>query len=97
MSLSSDKKKLLARIKRIQGQLGGVAKALEQEKDCAVILQTVAACRGAINGLVREILEDHIRSHLIEDESKKGHDHAHGHGQETAALELIDILRSYLK
>lgn len=95
MALTSDKKKLLARIKRIQGQLGGVAKALDQEKDCAVILQTVAACRGAINGLVREILEDHIRSHLIEEKSKSSHEHGHGH--ETAALELIDILRSYLK
>jgi DNA-binding FrmR family transcriptional regulator len=88
----ANQKKILARIKRIQGQLNGVAKALEEERECAVILQTVAACRGAINGLVREILEDHIRSHLLDAKNEDEHKH-----HETAALELIDILRSYLK
>ena len=47
-----DKKKLLNRVRRIQGQIAAVEKALDQEQDCSTILLTIAACRGAINSLM---------------------------------------------
>ncbi|MCR6553657.1 metal/formaldehyde-sensitive transcriptional repressor, partial [Aeromonas sp. CPF2-S1] len=51
-----DKKKLLARVRRIKGQTGALESALEQETDCAAILQQIAAIRGAVNGLMLEVL-----------------------------------------
>ncbi len=58
------KKKLLARVRRIKGQTGALETALEQEGDCAAILQQIAAIRGAVNGLMLEVLEGHMREHL---------------------------------
>src|SRR5262249_44047588 len=58
-----DKKKLLNRVRRIRGQIDAVEKALDQEQDCSTILLTIAACRGAINSLMAEIIEGHIRFH----------------------------------
>ena len=58
---SRDKEKLLNRVRRIQGQLNGLERAISDERDCAQVLQTVAAARGAIHALMAEILEGHIR------------------------------------
>ncbi len=85
-----NKPHLLARIRRLQGQLEGVRVAVEQEKDCSDVLHTLAAFRGAINSLMLEVLEGHIRHHVMED-AKDGHDPAE------AAEELIDVLRKYLR
>jgi FrmR/RcnR family transcriptional regulator, repressor of frmRAB operon len=86
-----NKQKLLNRVRRIRGQIEAVEKALDQERDCFAILQTVAACRGAINGLTAEIIEDHIRYHLLHPGPQ---DPA---AQARAAEELIDVVRAYLK
>ena len=64
-----DKKKLLARVRRIKGQTGALEIALEQETDCAAILQQIAAIRGAVNGLMLEVLEGHMREHLGAEEA----------------------------
>ena len=61
-----DKKKLLNRVRRIRGQMDAVEKALDQEQDCSTILLTIAACRGAINSLMAEIIEGHIRFHVVD-------------------------------
>lgn len=58
------KKQLLSRVRRIKGQTEALEKALEQETECAAILQQIAAIRGAVNGLMAEVLEGHIREHL---------------------------------
>ncbi|MGL6336659.1 metal/formaldehyde-sensitive transcriptional repressor [Aeromonas jandaei] len=85
-----DKKKLLARVRRIKGQAGALESALEQESDCTAILQQIAAIRGAVNGLMLEVLEGHMREHL----GAEGATHAE-------LLEDLDqvvrVLRSYLK
>jgi len=59
-----DKKALLTRVRRIAGQAAALEKALEQESECAAILQQIAAIRGAVNGLMGQVLEHHIREHL---------------------------------
>src|SRR2546427_1852225 len=61
-----DKKKLLDRIRRIRGQVNAVEKAVEEERECSAVLQTLAACRGAINGLLAEIIEGHVEHHLAD-------------------------------
>lgn len=86
-----DKKKLLNRVRRIRGQVDAVEKALNQENECSSILQTLAACRGAINGLMAELLEGHIRLHVLDPHRKPTAE------QEEASQELIEVLKTYLK
>ena len=61
------KKPLLTRVRRIRGQASALETALEQETDCVAILQQIAAIRGAVNGLMAEVMEGHIRDHLTID------------------------------
>jgi FrmR/RcnR family transcriptional regulator, repressor of frmRAB operon len=86
-----DQKKLLDRIRRIRGQVEGIEKALEDEKDPFFVLQTVASCRGALNSLMAEIIEGHIRYHVIDPT------HPPTPEQADASQELIDIVRAFLK
>jgi DNA-binding FrmR family transcriptional regulator len=86
-----DKQKLLNRVRRLRGQIDSIAKALEQEKECSTILHTVAACRGSFNGLMAEILESHIRFHVVDPDVNPKSDQAR------EAQELIDALRTYLR
>ena len=89
--LIRDKKKLLNRVRRIRGQLDAIERDLEREQECAPILQTIAACRGAMNGLMAEVLEGHVRFHVVDP------DHEPTSLQAKAAQELIDIIRTYLR
>jgi FrmR/RcnR family transcriptional regulator, repressor of frmRAB operon len=86
-----DKKKLLNRVRRIKGQMAAVEKALEQEKDCSAILLTIAACRGAINALMAEIIEGHIRLHVADPDRQPTTKKAR------ATQELIDVVKAYMK
>lgn len=85
------KTKLLNRARRIRGQVEAVERALEQEIGCADVLQLITAARGAINGLMGEVIEDHIRMNLIDPALPSAG------GTVNAAEELIDVVRSYLK
>jgi len=86
-----DTKRLSARISRIRGQLNAIDRALRDEKDCYLILQTTAACHGALNSLMVEILESHIRHHLLEPESARVAE------RRKAARELITIINAFLR
>jgi DNA-binding FrmR family transcriptional regulator len=86
-----DKTKLLHRLRRIRGQLNGVEKALLAEEECSTILLTVAACRGAMDSLMAEIIEGHIQFHILDPEHKPTP------GQKKAAKEIISVVRRYLK
>jgi DNA-binding FrmR family transcriptional regulator len=83
------KKKLLNRVRRVAGQIDAIERALEEEKGCATVLHLITAARGAINGLMSEVIEDHIRLHVIEP--------ARGAERERGAEELIEAVQSYLK
>ncbi|MCA9264634.1 MAG: metal/formaldehyde-sensitive transcriptional repressor [Planctomycetales bacterium] len=86
-----EKKKLLNRVRRIRGQVEAIERAIEQEDECSSILLTVAACRGAINGLMAEILEGHMRHHVLDSEGNSTPE------QVGAAEEVIELIRRYLK
>ncbi|MEC5319444.1 metal/formaldehyde-sensitive transcriptional repressor [Brenneria populi subsp. brevivirga] len=84
------KKKLLARIRKIKGQTEAIEKLLENETPCLNILQQIAAVRGAVNGLMVEVLEGHIREHLM--------DESHSPQERSGDLEeIVSVVRSYLK
>jgi DNA-binding FrmR family transcriptional regulator len=86
-----DKQKLLNRVRRIRGQVEAVEKAIDSEQDCTAILHAIAACHGAIKGLMAEVIEGHIRFHVVDP------DHRPTSEQAQAAQELIDVIRAYLK
>lgn len=62
--MKASKDDLLKRVKRIAGQVQAIERALEEEADCAKSLHLVAATRGALNGLLEEIVEQHAREHV---------------------------------
>ena len=85
-----EKAKLLNRVKRIRGQMDSVERALASEDhDCSDVLMLLAAARGGINGLMAEVLEDHIRLHMLTEKSQ--------HPPTELAEDLIDLVRAYLK
>jgi DNA-binding FrmR family transcriptional regulator len=86
-----EKSKLLNRVRRIRGQIEAVERALEKEIGCADVMQLIAGARGAINGLMAEVIEDHIRMHVSDPERKPDSERAQ------ATEELIDVVRAYLK
>jgi DNA-binding FrmR family transcriptional regulator len=86
-----DKKKLVSRVRRIKGQAEAVERALEAELGCSDVLMLVASMRGAINGLITEVIEDHIRHHVVDPSTEKNAERAQG------ADDLIEALRTYLR
>jgi DNA-binding FrmR family transcriptional regulator len=86
-----EKKKLLTRVNRLQGQLEGIRVAIEEEEECATVLQQIAACRGAINSLLVEIIDGEIRFHVLSKNSKVDSREAR------AAENLVEILHRYIK
>jgi DNA-binding FrmR family transcriptional regulator len=86
----TEKQKLLNRIRRIRGQLDAVERALEEDAGCAAVLQQVTACRGALHALIAEVVEDHIREHVVDPAATRNHPRTQ------AAEELIEIVHSYL-
>jgi DNA-binding FrmR family transcriptional regulator len=86
-----DKKQLLNRVNRIRGQVEAISRALEDEQDCSDLLRTIAACRGAINGLMAEVIEGHIRFHIVDPDEKPTSEKA------KAAQQLMEVVNTYLK
>lgn len=83
------KLKLLARVRRIRGQVEALERGLENEVGCADLLMLIASVRGAVNGLMAEVMEDHIRHHVIDPASERV--------RAQGAEELIEVVRAYLK
>ena len=88
--LDRERVKLINRAKRIHGQMGKVERSLSEKEDCTEVLMLLAAVRGGIDALMAEVLEDHIRLHLL------------GRGQNKALTpelgeELIDLVRAYMR
>lgn len=88
---TEEKKQLLARVNRVQGQLASIRAAIEEEKECSAVLQQIAACRGAINSLLVEIIDGEIRFHVLSKNSKVDSREAR------AAENLVEILHRYIK
>jgi FrmR/RcnR family transcriptional regulator, repressor of frmRAB operon len=89
--IAKEKTKLLNRVKRLRGQIEAIERALEADDECAEVLQQATSCRGALDGLIAELIEDHIREHMIDPSA--GRETA----QSLAAEELIEIVHQYLK
>ena len=86
-----EKQKLLARVRRLRGQVDAIERALEGDLDCEPVLHLIAGARGAMAGLMAEVVEDHVRNHLIDPAAHPGALDAE------AAEQLLDVVRTYLK
>lgn len=89
--IKRDREKLLARVRKIRGQLNAIESAIDGDDECSRVLNTLAACRGALNGLMVEILEGHIRFHVVDPDQRPESKRAQ------ATAELIEVLRAYLR
>ena len=85
-----EKQKLLNRVRRIRGQLDAVERTLQQDAGCKAVLQQATACRGALDGLIAEVVEGHIREHVIDPAA------ATEDPRVRSAEELVDIVHSFL-
>ena len=85
-----ERDKLLARVRRIAGQLRAAETALDKDQ-CTPVLHALTAAKGAINSLIVEIIEDHVRFHILDPDERPGTAKAE------ATQELLDVMRSYLK
>jgi DNA-binding FrmR family transcriptional regulator len=84
-----EKTKLLNRVKRIRGQVEAVERAVAEDIGCGDMLQRLAAVRGAVNGLMAKVMEDHIRHHVAAPKQASDRD--------AGSEELIDVINSYLR
>ena len=89
MHTIKDKAKLLARVRRIQGQAAALEKQLDEEGDCTAVLQQIAAIRGAVNALMAAIIEGHLTDHVVREPELE---------QRQQDLEaVLQVIKSYLK
>ena len=86
-----EKTKLLARVRRLRGQVESIERALDTEAGCEQVMHLIAGARGAMAGLMAEVVEDHVRTHLVD-----ANKHPHALNTE-AAEQLLDVVRTYLK
>lgn len=83
------KDKLLARVRRIKGQMEGIERALKAEAACVEVLRQIASVRGAVSGLTAEVMEDHLREHVLSVPTDKE--------RQQGGEEMIEVIRAYMK
>ena len=88
--VSKNQAALVNRIRRIAGQVAAIERSLAEGVDCSRILQLVAGTRGALSGLMEELVADHIREHIVRPDVSAD-------ARAEAAEELISIIRRYSK
>jgi FrmR/RcnR family transcriptional regulator, repressor of frmRAB operon len=86
-----EKQKLLARVRRLRGQIEAIERALDGEAECEQVMHLIAGARGAMAGLMAEVVEDHVRTHLVDAEKYPAALNVE------AAEQLLEVVRTYLK
>lgn len=89
--VGKEKQKLLNRLRRLKGQIEAIERAVDADVECARVLQQATACRGALDGFIGEVIEDHIREHMVDPAA------ANDDPYRLAAEELVAIVHAYLK
>jgi DNA-binding FrmR family transcriptional regulator len=88
--IEKNKGALVARVRRIAGQVAALERALEEDASCSVVLHQVAGVRGAINGLMDEVIEEHMHEHVV-------HPDLDAAARASGASELLAAIRRYAK
>ena len=87
--VNRDKKKLLTRVRRVAGQVAALEQALESDADCADVLIQIAAAKGAIHGLMMEVLAGHLLEHVASETSPTK--------RAKEAQAVMELLKGYAK
>lgn len=85
-----EKKRVLSRVRRVKGQAEALELALERGVECGAVLQQIAAIRGAINGLMSQVLESHLREQL-------GQPATSAKQRQDRVDDVVGLLRTYMK
>jgi DNA-binding FrmR family transcriptional regulator len=86
-----DKDKLIRRVNRILGQVEAVKRSLEDEHDCGDVMVRITTARGALDSLMAEVVEGHIREHMVDPGRRPSR------GERQAADELVEVVRRYVR
>jgi FrmR/RcnR family transcriptional regulator, repressor of frmRAB operon len=86
-----EKKKLLSRVRRIRGQVEAIERALETEVGCEQVMHLLASTRAAMASLTAEVVEDHIRTHLVDSKAQPNA------SSQEAAEQLLAVVRTYFR
>lgn len=89
--IAHEKQKLLNRLRRLRGQIDALERAVDGDVECARVLQQATACRGALEGFIAEVIEDHIREHMVDPDLPVSDPKIQ------AAEELVAIIKSYMR
>jgi len=89
--VSREKVKLLNRLKRLRGQIAALERSVDADEECADVLRQATSARGALDGFIAEVIEDHIREHMVDPRA------APQDPRVAAAEELVEIVHQYLK
>jgi len=88
--IAREKTRLLNRLRRLRGQVEALERAVESNAECSNVLQQATSCRGALDGFIAEVVEDHIREHMIDPAAPKDDPRT------LAAEELVEIIHAYV-
>jgi DNA-binding FrmR family transcriptional regulator len=86
-----EKQKLLNRVRRLRGQVDAIERAVIADEECGDLMRLIAATRGAINGMMAEVVNGHIQTHMIDPNRTPSQ------AERDAAIELVDVLRTYIR
>ena len=89
-----EKTSAIRRLRRIAGQAQALERSVEEGVECGAALQQLAALRGAVNSLMAEVLESHLKESFVRTASTK---RASAQALETTIDEAVSLVRSYLK
>jgi FrmR/RcnR family transcriptional regulator, repressor of frmRAB operon len=89
--VAQEKAKLLNRLRRLRGQVEAIERAVDADEECADVLRLATSSRGALDGFIAEVIEDHIREHMMDPRTGRDDPRA------DAAEELVEIVHQYLK
>ncbi|MFT4248744.1 MAG: metal/formaldehyde-sensitive transcriptional repressor [Pseudomonas sp.] len=84
-----NRKSLLARVRRVAGQVAALERALEGEADCTDVLVQMAAAKGAMHSLMMEVLLGHLDEHVVAEQDEQR--------RRQEAQVLLELLRGYAK
>ncbi len=86
----AEKKRVLTRVKRVRGQIEALEIALARGDECSLVLQQIAAIRGAVNGLMAGVLESHLREELMNANSSI-------ESRVSSIDDAVSLVRTYLR
>ena len=87
-SYAADKDNLLLRLSRIEGQIRGISRMIEEDRYCVDVLQQIASMQSAADAVAMILLENHVKG-CVADGLRSGN--------EERVEEVVGVIRKYLK